>query len=292
MTVTDYSNAEENNLRWLDFGFRDGDIVVSTRSKHGTTWVQMICALLVHGTPDLPAPLGELSPWIDRRTETRAQVFGRLERQTHRRVIKTHTPLDGVVIDPRATYVVVARHPLDAAVSLWHQMGNLDHRRIDELTGQEHRPRHRPDLNVWLRSWIDNDVAPKKSLESVNGVLWHLGDAWARRHAPNLVLVHFDDLIADLSGEMDRLARRLGTPDRTDRWDTLVEAARFASMRARAGALAPDASGVLIDPTSFFRRGGAGEAAAVLHRADLERYQRRVESLATGDLVAWLHRGR
>ena len=44
---------------------RDGDIVISTRSKSGTTWLQMICALLVFQTPDLPAPLGELSPWLD-----------------------------------------------------------------------------------------------------------------------------------------------------------------------------------------------------------------------------------
>ncbi len=292
MTITDYSNAEEDNLRWLDFEFRDGDIVVSTRSKHGTTWVQMIAALLVHGTPDLPAPLGELSPWLDRRTESRAEVFGRLQLQAHRRIVKTHTPLDGVAIDPRVTYIVVARHPLDAAVSLWHQMANLDHRRIDELTGQEHRPRQRPPLDSWLRTWIHAQATPAESLDSINGVLWHLDDAWARRNAQNVLLVHYDDLTADLSSEMDRLARRLGTPDRADRWDTLVEAARFEAIRARAETLAPDVDGVLLDPKAFFRHSGPSEASEVLTSADLERYHRRVEASAPQELVEWLHRGR
>jgi aryl sulfotransferase len=55
----------EDSHRWLDFPIRDDDIIICTRSKHGTTWMQMICALLVFQTPDLPAPLPELSPWLD-----------------------------------------------------------------------------------------------------------------------------------------------------------------------------------------------------------------------------------
>ena len=101
----------------MGFPFRDGDIVISTRSKHGTTWVQMICALLVFREADLPAPLPDLSPWLDWVGEPRDEVVARLEAQGHRRFVKTHTPLDGLPLDPRATYVVVARHPLDAAVS-------------------------------------------------------------------------------------------------------------------------------------------------------------------------------
>ena len=62
-------------------------------------------------------------------------VYKRLAAQRHRRFIKTHTPLDGVPLDPRVHYVVVARHPLDMAVSLYHQGANLDRARIRQLTG-------------------------------------------------------------------------------------------------------------------------------------------------------------
>ena len=77
--------------------------------------MQMICALLVLQRPDLPAPLWQMSPWLDWLGEPIDDVCAQLEAQQHRRFIKTHTPLDGIPIDSRATYIVVGRHPLDMA---------------------------------------------------------------------------------------------------------------------------------------------------------------------------------
>jgi hypothetical protein len=42
-----YVSSDEDSGRWNGFPFRQGDIVISARSKSGTTWLQMICALLV-----------------------------------------------------------------------------------------------------------------------------------------------------------------------------------------------------------------------------------------------------
>ena len=112
-TPVHYRSSEEDSERWRGFPHRRGDIVISTRSKSGTTWVQMICALLAFQTPRLPAPLAELSPWLDWLVEPRDEVCARLRAQRHRRFIKTHTPLDGLPLDRRVTYVVVARQPLD-----------------------------------------------------------------------------------------------------------------------------------------------------------------------------------
>jgi hypothetical protein len=61
-----YTSADEDSARWIGFPFRQGDVPISSRSKTGTTWVQMICALLVFQTPDLPDSLANLSPWLDR----------------------------------------------------------------------------------------------------------------------------------------------------------------------------------------------------------------------------------
>lgn len=98
-----YRSDDEDSARWIGFPFREGDIVISTRSKSGTTWMQMICALLVLGTPELPAPLTVLSPWLDWLAEPQDEVYDRLAAQPHRRFIKTHTPLDGVPLDPGCT---------------------------------------------------------------------------------------------------------------------------------------------------------------------------------------------
>ncbi|MDL4773875.1 MULTISPECIES: sulfotransferase domain-containing protein [Thermomonosporaceae] len=286
-----YTSPDEDSGRWAEFPFRRGDIVISTRSKSGTTWLQMICALLVFQTPELPAPLHELSPWLDHLVAPRDEVVARLEDQRHRRFIKTHTPLDGIPLDERATYVVVARHPLDMAVSLYHQGGNIDRERIRQLTsGPPVRERPRPPLRDWLRGWIGHDVSHLDQMDSLPGVMWHLSDAWNRRDQSNIVLVHYDDLSSDLPGEMRRLAGALGIEVPDGRWPSLVEAATFANMRARADALAPNPSGILKDNAAFFRRGTSGGAREVLSPEDLARYARRTAELAPPDLLEWLHR--
>lgn len=288
-----YRSAEEDSHRWLGFRFRPGDIVISTRSKSGTTWMQMICALLVFQDPELPAPLNRLSPWLDWLVTPAAEVYATLAAQTHRRFVKTHTPLDGVPMSPDVFYVVVARHPLDMAASLYHQIDNLDHARIRELTGSPEparQPGRRPPLGEWLARWIEADSDPREALDSLPGVLMHLRDAWQRRTMPNVLLVHYDDLLADLDGEMRRIAARLGFVVPEQRWARLVDAATFARMRERADRLVPDSFGVLRDHRAFFRQGRSRAGREALDEAQLRRYREITERLAPADLRSWLHR--
>lgn len=288
-----YQSADEDSGRWTDFPFRDGDIVISTRSKSGTTWVQMICALLIFQRTELPAPLGALSPWLDFLGMPKSEVYGRLAAQHHRRFIKTHTPLDGLPIDDRVTYIVAARHPLDMAVSLYHQGNNVDRERLRTLTGQPAPygpPEPRMGPHDWLLGWIRADDDPREAMDSLPGVIWHLSDAWARRTQPNLLLVHYADLSADLEGQMRRIANRLRITVPDARWRELVEAATFDRMRQRSSHLVPDTHGVLKAPEAFFRRGSSGAGRELLSREELAEYERRAVMLAPPDLIPWLHR--
>jgi aryl sulfotransferase len=292
---TRYTSADEDSSRWVGFPFRKGDIVISARSKTGTTWVQMICALLIFQTAALPDSLSAMSPWLDWFVTPRRDVYDQLAAQTHRRFIKSHTPLDGLPVDPEVTYIVTGRHPLDMAVSLYYQGENLNRVRIAELTGQpDPGPAgiHRPPLHRWLLEWIESDASPDESLDSLRGVMWHLVDAWQRRDRQDVVLVHYEDLVADLAREMRRLAGRLGITVPESKWPVLVDAATFAQMRARAESIAPDSAGILKDPRAFFRRGSSGAGAEALTRVELERYYQKASLLAPPDLLEWLHRSR
>jgi aryl sulfotransferase len=287
-----YQSADEDSARWTGFPFRDGDIVISTRSKTGTTWVQMICALLIFGTPELPAPLAELSPWLDHLIEPQDAVYARLAAQQHRRFIKTHTPPDGIPLDPRASYIVTARHPLDMFVSLYHQADNIDQARLRELTGQPEPPgppRPRTPLHDRLLRWIADDDDPRAYPDSLPGLMWHLSDAWARRGEPNVLLVHYDDLSADLEGQMRGIAARLGIAVPEPAWPALAAAASFDGMRDRADWLVPTA-GLFKSNAAFFRRGRSGAGRETLSDSELERYYTRAAQLAPADLLAWLHR--
>jgi len=222
-------------------------------------------------------------------------VFAALNAQKHRRFIKTHTPLDGIPIDPRVTYIVAGRHPLDMAVSLYHQNANIDHARLYQLLGLFEPDGGWPDrlpLREWLLRWIDNDASPGERLDSIRGVMWHLSGAWKRRHEPNVVLMHYDDLSSDIEGAMRRLASLLGITVATDTWPILAKAASFDQMRARAEVLAPDPMGIFRSRTAFFRQGQSGSGCELLTPAERTHYFERTAQLAPSDLLAWLHRER
>ncbi|MBL7257695.1 sulfotransferase domain-containing protein [Paractinoplanes lichenicola] len=265
-----YVTSEEDSARWLGFRFRPGDIVISTRRRTGTTWLQMICGLLIFQTPELPAPLWHLSPWLDHQVEPAALMHARLDAQPHRRFIKTHTPLEALPYDPRVTYVVSGRHPLDTYVSLCHHWSNL-------------HGTPPVDLRAALLRWLTTD---DDSTESLPAMLHHATDAWQRIWLPNVVLIHYDDLTADLPGRMRYLAARLGITVPEPLRPVLTSSATLNGMRARATQLVP---AFFRDPRSFFPRGTPGAGTELLTPPELATYHARAATLAPPDVLTWLH---
>lgn len=261
---------------WSQLPFRSGDIVISTAIKSGTTWMQMICALLIFQTPRLPGRLQELSPWPEERPGLRSEIYATLAAQQHRRFIKTHLFLNQLPDDPRVTYIVVARSPLDIAVSRYHQK-------------ETSRDRQSPvTARQWLLDQIDEMGEPGSYFDDI---LKRLSCAWERRNEPNTVLVHYEDLSDDLSGEMRRLAERLDIAVPEDKWPRLVEAATFKEMQAAADQLQPvrrlREQGL---SERFFRRGSSGEGRALITEAEAARYRARAAKIAPQELLAWLYR--
>ena len=275
--------------RWANFPFRQGDIVVSTLPKSGTTWIQMICALLIFQTPDLPAPLPKLSVWLDAEGETRDNLYTSLAVQRHRRFIKSHLSLTEIHNDPRAIYIAVVRNPLDSVVSLCHQEQRINNNGTGKdgaRSGSESAPRWSP--RDWLLRWIYVDPMPPIGPGSLSRMMQHLSDAWTRRGEPNVELVHYEDLCADLEGQMRRIASRLGITVPETTWPSLVQAATFGQMRAAAGQIQPLTGSD--DPAAFFRSGTSGAARELLTSAELAYYYERAARYCPPELLAWLHR--
>ncbi len=295
--------------------------------------MQMICALLIFQTPELPDPLWHLSPWLDSQIMPHDYVYHQLDQQRHRRFIKTHTPLDGIPFQPQVTYIVTARDPLDTFVSL---------RRHNEIIGPPpdavalppggigppgppgppprgtghpgppgpppggggppglgppgppgvpkapEPPATREMLHDALLKWIAADRDPREHPDSLAGVMWHLSDAWARRGEPNVVLVRYEDLLADLEGQMRRLAGRLGITVPEPAWPTLTQAATFGHMKDRADSLVQAPPGISGDAAAFFRRGTSGAGCELLSDEELADYHAHAARLAAPDLLAWL----
>src|SRR5215216_1300233 len=109
-----YKSAVTDGTRWAAYNHRPGDIFVCTPPKCGTTWMQTIVSALRFPDGDAPGPVMYVAPWIDARFEPIDEVLARLEAQTYRRNIKTHTPADGIPWFSEASYIVVGRDGRDA----------------------------------------------------------------------------------------------------------------------------------------------------------------------------------
>jgi len=301
-TVVRYRSLVADNARWEGFEFRDGDIVIATAPKCGTTWTQMICGLLIFGTPDFGRPLDLISPWLEQTVKAREAVFDDLAAQTHRRFIKSHTPLDGLPLDERVTYVTVARDPRDVAMSMAHHFDNMDFdaflKLIDAATGLDNladvMPTEIPEPPSSLREafwlWVEDTTRPGQSLSGLSYTLHHFQTFWKARDRPNVVLLHYGDLQDDLPGEMRRLADRLGIDDADI--SALAGAASFDAMRDRAPDVAPNTTEpIWRDSASFFHRGTSGQWREILDAGDVRRYAARVAELVPPDLSEWVHRG-
>jgi len=299
-----YRTLLSDNARWDGIALRDDDIIISTPAKCGTTWMQMLCALLIFQDPKLPAPLTDLSPWVDVQTDTIEHVRAALDAQTHRRFIKSHTPFDGLPYDERVTYIAVGRDPRDAAISWDNHFNNMN---LDVVIGARADAVGLDDLaelmpdGIPVRAddpierfwkWIEDD-APHDDVSGLVGLLHHLSTFWDKRDLPNVVLFHYADLQRDLDGEMRRLAEALDIAVRDDVWPTLVQAATFDQMRDRASELAPQVTvdGFWQDSTRFFNKGSSGQWQAFFGPDEVARYEARLKQLARPDLAEWLHTG-
>ena len=296
-----YRSIVADSARWEGFRFRPDDIVISTPAKCGTTWTQTLCALLIFGEAELSRPLTEISPWLDMQTHALSDVVAMLDAQDHRRFIKTHTPLDGLPFDERITYICVGRDPRDVALSWEHHVANSNLEAffsaraaavgLDDLEGlaPPEPPADDPVERFW--QWADADQDPEH-LANLAAVLHHLATFWERRDAPGIELFHYSDLLADLPGQVRRLADVLAIEVSDQRVAEVAAAATFDRMKENAAALAPEVDVQLwLDTQAFFHKGTSGQWRDLLDEADIERYDKRVAELAAPDLAEWAHAG-
>jgi aryl sulfotransferase len=292
----EYLNHHLDSTRWDGLVPRDDDIVVTTAYKAGTTWTQRIVAALVLGSG--PVNLMETSPWVDARFHGPVEfTLANLEAQRHRRFMKSHLAADGIRFLPQAKYLVVGRDTRDVFMSLWnHYSGYTDV--AFALFNDEDRPGAefpRPPTGpreLWAR-WIREGWF---EWEPDGWPFWshhhHLTTWWEVRNAPNVMFVHYGDLLADTDVEMRRIAAFLDIDIDEDAWPGLLADVGIDAMREEARGEADPASMVFDGGAErFFYRGTNGRWRDVLTEDDLALYEEAASALEPG-LRRWLEGGR
>ena len=293
-----YQNLFMDSHRWRNFVVREGDIIVCTPYKSGTTWVQMICALLIFKRPDLPKPLAEISPWLDLRMTPIDELLAGYAAQTHRRIIKTHTPLDGLPYFEQATYLYCARDPRDVFVSMWNHGKNQRIGHLISLLEKQGEVAVPPpplpeDFNERFRLWISTGAFPWE----IDGfpfwsVFSHAKSFWAFRELSNLHFLHYADLKFDLEGQMRRIAKLLEIEIEESLWPVLVNAATFESMKNNADMTAPDTDlGAWRENAAFFHQGKHEQWRTLLSEENQQLYESVKEQHHAVTPLDWLECG-
>lgn len=278
-----YNTSFSDGARWERFDHRPGDIIIATPSKCGTTWTQTIVASLLFPEGDAPGPVVIISPWFDGRIEPIEQVAKRAERQEHRRFIKTHTPADGVPFWPTASYIVVIRDGRDAFMSLDNHMKKIHQEVVDRLNEESGEDLEwTGDIATDFKTWLETPDA---------NVVTYFASWWPRHDEPNVVFIHYNDLKADLAGEMRRLAGFLGIDVPEEKWPSVVERCTFEAMKARPQEIGPFEFVFQGGTDSFLYKGTNGRWRGVLQRAELDAYTKAVAEHLPPEAAAWLEQG-
>lgn len=285
----DMHNHHMDSTVWDRFAFRSDDVIVSTYAKSGTTWTQHIVGQLIFAG-DPTVKVGEISPWVDLRIMP-PNLLDILEGQTHRRILKTHLPVDALRVSPEAKYIYIGRDGRDVVWSLYNHHAGANQLWYDSLNNAPGRVgppigRPDPDIRRYFQTWLAEDGAP----------FWpyweNVASWWAIRDLPNVKLVHFSDLKRDLAGEMRAIAAFLDCDIPEDRWPQILEHCSFDWMKTHAENVAP-LGGAIFEggAQTFINKGVNGRWKDVLSAEDIAAYEARALAELGPDCARWLAEG-
>ena len=276
-----------DSRKWNDFRMRDDDIVISTWSKSGTNWMQQIVGQLLFNGPDRIYD-HDATPWTDFRLAP--DEPGRADALTHRRFLKTHLPIDTIVYSPKAKYIYIGRDGRDAYWSWHNHHSHFTPEALAELSAlyPDEPPfgYPNPDVRLAFLDWLDSDGYP-------NWPFWSHVQGWFdARDLPNLKLVHFANLKADLPGQIEEIADFLAIPIDPAQRDAIIEHCTFDYMRRKAIELNRPDPGLKGAAATFFHKGTNGRWRDVLSDEDIARYEAYAAAQLTADAARWLETGR
>lgn len=292
-----YKNHHLDSTRWDAIEPRDGDVVITTSYKSGTTWTQHIVGqLLLRGVPNAP-PTAMASPWIDARFQMPLEVLvPMVEAQTHRRFLKSHLAADGLPYREGTRYIVVARDARDVFMSLVNHYAAYTDAALERFNDDPDLPRFERfdgDVKKLWRDWIGRGYFEWESDgHPFWGNLHHTATYWPHRHCENVLLVHYNDLKADLPGEVRRIAAFLDVP--VDDAEALRVARELQLDRMREKALeGEDMLSAFFEGGAkrFFFKGTNGRWRDVLDADDLALYEEAKRRVLEPDCAAWLESG-
>ena len=292
-----FQNHHIDSERWKGFIPRNNDICIATTLKAGTTWTQALVVNLLFPNQDFPKKVTEFSPWLDSTDIPIDVIMRELNEQKHRRVIKTHLPLDALHFFPEIKYIYVSRDGRDVALSLWNHHLNYtpevyDFINSSGLIGDEF-PQPPEDFHTYWREWCTKGWF---DWESDGYPFWsHLQGVqswWNYRHLPNILFLNYADMKKDIKASIAKIAKFLNIDVDSSRIKDVGEKISLNAMRAAAETYVPDGgTSWKGGAQTFIHKGINGRWKDILSLEELKLYELACDKALSTDCRYWLENG-
>ena len=273
---------------------------MATYPKSGTTWMQRILSLLILPAEE-PIALDRTFPWWESTRRPLEQIVASFDAQRHRRSAKTHLPFDAIASDS-VKFIHVSRDGRDACMSYHNhcaayrpaELARMDEVGLAEPALRRPYPRVDPDPAAHFRNWLtvgavdgQPDGTPYLSYFDYERSFW---DA---RKRSNVLFVHYGDLLADLIGEVRRVADFVEAEFKESDAERIIGSATFDAMRRDAAALLPEASKNFEGGAHrLVNKGQSGRWSGIYHTDDLNLFDTKLRTAVPDPYAEWLLAGR
>ena len=281
----EYDSDTSVSKVWERFEQRPDDIFVCTPPKSGTTWMQTICGMMIFGDPAVNPGIGTTSRWLDSKFNDEEEMMGFLKTQTHRRYIKTHTPLDGIIYDEACVYLAVYRHPIDVFFSAQNHLKNMKGDHLHHLIVD--------DVNEGFQRFVSQPTSATQNIgETLESLVMHYLSFAKWQLLPNIHIFHYADMSRNLRHTVSALSETLGCGFEDDLIDKITSAATFSKMKKNATKYAPSADReIWKDNAQFFESGTSNKWEGNLSKASLSMYNDRMSELLPSNHQTWFEFG-
>ncbi|XP_063791980.1 sulfotransferase 1C1-like [Pseudophryne corroboree] len=253
-----------------NFQARDGDVLLDTYPKSGTTWTQEIVDLIMHDADEQScsrAPIYERIPFIELMHLMKPGVE-EVNAMPSPRVLKTHLPIQ--LVPPsfwkhNCKVIYVARNARDTVTSFYH---------FDKILQFHPEP---GSFENYVERFMKGDVGWGSWYEHVKGF-------WEEKDKRNILYVFFEDMKKTPLQEIRRVAQFLGKDFSDDVINKIAKLTTFEHMKNNPMANVLDFPKEILDQSqgNFMRKGTVGDWKTLFTAQQSEAFEEHYKKMMSG----------